>query len=91
MSEQPDTFYGRILDLCEDIIDVNASNRSLNDILDETVCHNKHSLIDNKPITNRLFVMNDTECFNHLLKPVKSFKTHQDLTLIGSPQWIIIS
>ena len=87
LPEQPDKFYGQILDFWEEIIDVNASNMSLNDILNEKVCYNKHILIDNKPITNRLLMMNNIECLNDLLKPDKSFKTNQDLNWLTTMEY----
>ena len=62
LSEEPDKFYGQILNYWDEIRDVHISNMSLNDILNEKVCYNKHILIDNKPITNRLFRINNIEC-----------------------------
>jgi len=60
---------------------------SLNDILNEKVCYNKHILIDNKPITNRLFRINNIECLNDLLKPDLSFKTNQDLNWLNTMEY----
>ena len=53
---------------------------SLHDILNEKLCYNKHNLIDNKPITDRLFITNNAEFLNHLLNSDMSFKTNQDLS-----------
>ena len=61
------------------------------DILNEKLCYNKYIFIDNKPITERLFITNNAEFLNHLLNSDMSFKTNQDLSWLTTMNYQLIT